>query len=142
MTLQQAQEIKKKCPIHNTFDLIGGKFTVLILRDMMLYGKTRFSELAESVEGINSKTLSLRLRELERDELVTRHVYAEVPVRVEYSLTEKAGHLRPILEQMGEFSSRFCATDIFRDRKPRSFKEALKMPLMREERRDSRPNSS
>ncbi|SRR6266568_5007277 len=93
-------------------------------------GRTRFSQLLESVEGINSKTLSLRLRELERDELVTRHAYAEVPVRVEYSLTEKAGHLRPILEQMGEFSTRYCASDIFRDRKPRSFKEALKIPLI------------
>lgn len=130
MTLQQPQQSKKKCPIHNTFDLIGGKFTLLILRDMMLYGRTRFSQLLESVEGINSKTLSLRLRELERDELVTRHAYAEVPVRVEYSLTEKAGHLRPILEQMGEFSTRYCASDIFRDRKPRSFKEALKIPLI------------
>ena len=122
----------KNCPIHNTFDLIGAKFTLLILRDIMLYGRTRFSQFLDSVEGINSKTLSLRLREMEHDDLITRHVYAEVPLRVEYTLTEKARHLRPILEQMGDFSTRFCASDVFRDGKPRTFKEALKLPLIRD----------
>ena len=117
----------KTCPIYNTFDLIGKKFTILILRDIMLYGKKRFSELLGSVENINSKTLSLRLRELERDGLIRRHVYPEMPLRVEYELTEKAMHLRPVLEQMGEFSARFCATDVFRDRKPRAFDQVLKM---------------
>lgn len=115
----------KVCPIYNTFDLVGKKFTILILRDMMLYGKTRFNELLESVEDINSKTLSLRLREMERDGLIKRHVYDEMPLRVEYELTEKAKQLRPILEQMGEFSARFCATDVFRDKKPRAFKQVL-----------------
>ncbi|MGI0020999.1 MAG: winged helix-turn-helix transcriptional regulator, partial [Nitrososphaera sp.] len=99
----------KNCPIHNTFDLIGKKFTILILRDMMLYNKTRFNELLDSVEGINSKTLSLRIREMERDGLIKRHVYAEMPLRVEYELMEKAKNLRPILEQMGEYSTRYCA---------------------------------
>lgn len=113
------------CPIYNTFDLIGRKFTILILRDMMLYGKTRFNELLDSVEDINSKTLSLRLREMERDGLIKRHVYPERPLRVKYELTEKAKHLRPVLEQMGEFSARFCATDVFRDKKPRTFKQVL-----------------
>lgn len=117
----------KVCPIYNTFDLIGKKFTILILRDMMLYGKTRFNELLDSVEDINSKTLSLRLREMERDGLIKRHVYPEMPLRVEYELTEKARHLRPILEQMGEFSARFCATDVFRDKRPRGFRQVLEM---------------
>jgi DNA-binding HxlR family transcriptional regulator len=119
----------KACPIHNTFDLIGKKFTILILRDIMLYGKKRFNELLESVEEINSKTLSLRLREMERDGLVTRKVYPEMPVRVEYELTEKAKNLRPILEQMGEFSTRYCATDVFRDKRPRAFKELFEVEL-------------
>lgn len=115
----------KYCPIHNTFDLIGKKFTILILRDMMLYGKKRFNELLESVEDINSKTLSLRIREMERDGLIKRHIYPEMPLRVEYELTEKARNLRPVLEQMGEFSTRYCASDVFRDKKPRAFNEAL-----------------
>jgi DNA-binding HxlR family transcriptional regulator len=118
---------QKVCPIYNTFDLIGRKFTILILRDMMLYDKTRFNELLDSVEDINSKTLSLRLREMERDGLIRRHVYPERPLRVEYELTEKASHLRSVLEQMGEFSARFCATDVFRDKKPRTFEQVLEM---------------
>lgn len=117
----------KFCPIHNTFDLIGRKFTVLILRDMMLYGKKRFNELLVSVEGINSKTLSLRIREMERDGLIKRRVYPDMPLRVEYELTEKAANLRPVLEQMGEFSARYCATDVFRDKKPRRFKQVVEM---------------
>lgn len=93
---------------------------------MMLYGKKHFSELRESVEDINSKTLTLRLREMEQDGLIVRRVYAEIPVRVEYELTEKAKNLRPILEQLGEYSTRYCASNIFKDKRPRRFKEALK----------------
>lgn len=117
----------KFCPIHNTFDLIGSKFTILILRDMMLYGKKRFNELLDSVEEINSKTLSQRIREMERDGLIKRNVYPGMPLRVEYQLTEKAKNLRPILEQMGEFSTRYCASDIFKDKKPRHFKDAIEV---------------
>ncbi|HZA70044.1 MAG TPA: helix-turn-helix domain-containing protein [Nitrososphaeraceae archaeon] len=115
----------KFCPIHNTFNLIGRKFTILILRDMMLYGKKRFNELRESVEDINSKTLTLRLREMELDGLIVRRVYPETPVRIEYELTEKAKNLRPILEQLGEYSTRFCASNIFKDKRPRRFKDVL-----------------
>lgn len=92
---------------------------------MILYHHTRFNELLDSIEEINSKTLSLRLREMEQDGLITRHVYPEMPLRVEYTLTEKGNNLKPILEQMGEFSTRYCATDVFKDKKPRSFKQAL-----------------
>lgn len=119
----------KFCPIHNTFDLIGKKFTILILRDMMLYDKKRFNELLDSVEGVNSKTLSLRLREMEHDGLVKRRVFADRPLRVEYELTEKAQKLRPVLEQMGEFSTQYCATDVFRDKKPRSFRQVFEAQL-------------
>ena len=115
----------KFCPIHNTFNLIGRKFTILILRDMMLYGKKRFNELRESVEDINSKTLTLRLREMELDGLIVRHVYPETPVRIEYELTQKAKNLRPILEQLGEYSTRYCASNIFKDKRPRRFKDVL-----------------
>jgi DNA-binding HxlR family transcriptional regulator len=94
---------------------------------MMLYGKTRFNELLDSVEEINSKTLSLRIKEMERDGLVKRRVYPDMPPRVEYELTEKARMLRPILEQMGEFSTRYCASDVFKDKKPRSFSQVLEM---------------
>jgi DNA-binding HxlR family transcriptional regulator len=119
----------KYCPIQNTFDLIGRKFTILILRDIMLYGKKHFNELLDSVEGINSKTLSLRIRELEWDGLIRRHIFHEMPLRVEYELTEKAMRLRPILEQMGEFSTRYCASDVFKDKKPRAFSDVLESQM-------------
>jgi DNA-binding HxlR family transcriptional regulator len=119
----------KYCAIHNTFDLIGRKFTILILRDMMLYGKKHFSELIDSVEGINSKTLSLRIREMESDGLIKRRIFQEMPLRVEYELTEKALKLRPILEEMGDFSTKYCAADVFRDKKPRAFREFLKSEM-------------
>lgn len=115
----------KKCPIYNTFDLIGKKFTVLILRNMMLYGHKRFNQLLDNVEEINSKSLSQRLREMEEDGLIVRKVFPEIPPRVEYSLTEKAKSLRPILEQMGEYSTKYCAMDVFKDKRPRSFKKVL-----------------
>ena len=119
----------RNCPIHNTFDLIGKKFTVLILRDMMLYGKKHFNELLASVEGINSKTLSLRIREMEGDGLIKRHIFNEMPLRIEYELTEKSLKLRPILEQMGEFSTRYCAADVFKDKKPRPFVSFLESQM-------------
>ncbi|MFY9300473.1 MAG: helix-turn-helix domain-containing protein [Candidatus Nitrosotenuis sp.] len=124
MTRQTTQNLKK-CPIHNTFDLVGKKFTILILRNMMLYGQTRFSQFLEDVEEINSKSLSQRLREMERDGLIERKVFAEIPPRVEYSLTEKGLMLRPILEQMGQYSTKYCAMDVFKDRHPREFKKVL-----------------
>lgn len=124
MTQQMTTNLKK-CPIYNTFDLVGKKFTILILRNMMLYGHKRFNQLLENVEEINSKSLSQRLRDMEEDGLIIRKVFPEIPPRVEYSLTEKAKALRPILEQMGEFSTKYCAMDIFKDKRPRSFRKVL-----------------
>jgi DNA-binding HxlR family transcriptional regulator len=92
---------------------------------MMLYGHKRFNQLLENVEEINSKSLSQRLREMEEDGLIVRKVFPEIPPRVEYSLTEKAKALRPILEQMGEYSTKYCAMDVFKDKRPRSFKKVL-----------------
>lgn len=92
----------------------------------MLYKQKRFNEFVGTIEEINSKTLSLRLHEMEEDGLITRKVFPEIPPRVEYSLTEKGRSLRPILEQMGEFSTKFCSSDVFKDGKPRSFKQIKK----------------
>lgn len=115
----------KRCPVYNTFRIIGKKFTLLIIRDMMYKNKTRFNEFLETVEEINPKTLSARLREMEKDGLIRRKIYHERPVRVEYVLTEKGKALRPILEQMSEFSFRYCPRDVFRDGKPRTMSEVM-----------------
>jgi DNA-binding HxlR family transcriptional regulator len=104
----------KCCPINNTLSIIGKKFTLLLLRNMMMLKQTRFNQFMDSIEQINPKTLSLRLKEMKKDGLITRKIYHETPVRVEYNLTEKAMALTPILEQMALFSMRYCTKDVFR----------------------------
>ncbi len=115
----------KCCPIDNTFSLIGKRFTIHILRDMMMFDKTRFNQFLDSIEDANPKTLSIRLKELEQTGLISRKVYDEVPVRIEYHLTEKGKQLRPILEQMAAFSLRYCCDVVFKDKKPRTLRQAM-----------------
>lgn len=115
----------KCCPIDNTFSLIGKRFTIHILRDMMMFDKTRFNQFLDSIEDANPKTLSIRLKELEQTGLISRKVYDEIPVRIEYHLTEKGKQLRPILEQMAAFSLRYCCDVIFKDKKPRTLRQAM-----------------
>jgi len=110
----------KRCPIDNTFRIMGKKFTVHIIRDMHLRGQTHFNEFLESVEEINSNTLATRLREMEKNGLVRRKIFHETPIRIEYSLTEKGMDLIPVLEQMAAFSMKH-APEIFVDGKTRSF---------------------
>jgi len=113
----------KACPIDNTFKIIGKKFTVHILRNMTKLGQTRFNEFLESVEGINQKTLSARLREMEKNGIIERRIYPGTPVKIEYSITNKGMALDPVLEAMAAFSMKYCAKDVFKDGKPRIIKE-------------------
>ena len=97
-------EVKTKkelpaCPVETTLTLIGDKWKVLILRDLML-GTKRFGELKKSVGNVSQKVLTVQLRAMEECGLVHREVYAEVPPRVEYSLTELGKSLKPILDSM------------------------------------------
>lgn len=87
------------CPVEITMDLIGDKWKVLIIRDL-LTGTKRFGELKKSLNGITQKVLTNNLRKMEASGLVNRKVYAEVPPRVEYSLTETGLSLKPILDSM------------------------------------------
>lgn len=87
------------CPVEITMGLIGEKWKVLIIRDL-LTGTKRFGELKKSVTGITQKVLTNNLRQMEASGLVKRKVYAEVPPRVEYSLTETGLSLKPILDSM------------------------------------------
>ena len=87
------------CPVETTLTLIGDKWKVLILRDLMP-GTKRFGELKKSVGNVSQKVLTAQLRAMEENELVHREVYAEVPPRVEYSLTELGKSLKPILDSM------------------------------------------
>lgn len=90
------------CPVATTVGLIGNKWKILILRDI-LTGPKRFGELRKSLNGVSQKVLTENLREMEADGLVTRTVFPEVPPRVEYGLSELGESLRPIIKQMEEW---------------------------------------
>lgn len=109
------QEALLGCPVARTAELIGNKWTPLILRDLAL-GERRFSQLERSLIGISPKTLSERLKKLEDAEIVTRCCFAEVPPRVEYALTDKGTALLPVIETMREFGTTWlgdeCAPDV------------------------------
>ena len=87
------------CPVETTLTLIGDKWKVLILRDL-LPGTKRFGELKKSIGSVSQKVLTAQLRDMEAKGLVHRQVYAEVPPRVEYSLTDLGKSLRPILDAL------------------------------------------
>lgn len=91
------------CPIAKTLDIIGTKWTFLIIRDLLIEGTMRFRDLQKSMAGISPKTLSLRLRELEAQGIIDRKVYPEVPPRVEYSLTKKGKDLEGIFIELKRF---------------------------------------
>ena len=87
------------CPVCRTADVICGKWTLLVIRDLS-EGRSRFCELERSLAGISPRTLSLRLRALEEEGILVRKTFAEVPPRVEYSLTQKGHALLPLIEDM------------------------------------------
>jgi len=94
------------CPVATTVGLIGNKWKLLIIRDL-LTGTKRFGELRKSVTGISQKVLTDNLRSLEQDGLVIRTIFAEVPPRVEYELSELGNTLRPIMDSMGVWGNRY-----------------------------------
>ena len=96
------------CPLETTLTLIGDKWKVLILRDLMP-GTKRFGELKKSVGNVSQKVLTAQLRTMEESGLVNRKVYAEVPPRVEYSLTELGKSLKPILDSMRAWGEAYKA---------------------------------
>jgi DNA-binding HxlR family transcriptional regulator len=98
------------CPVLKTADIISGKWTLLVLRDLS-DGINRFSALERSLKGISPKTLSERLKTLERAGIITRTSYPEVPPRVEYSLTEMGADLIPLVDHMREYGTKWLISD-------------------------------
>ena len=96
------------CPVETTLMLIGDKWKVLILRDL-LSGTKRFGELKKSVGNVSQKVLTAQLRDMENNGLISRKVYAEVPPKVEYTLTELGESLKPILDAMQNWGEGFKA---------------------------------
>lgn len=97
------------CPVEATLQLISNKWKVLILRDL-LEGTRRFGELKKSIGSVTQKVLTGNLREMEADGLLTRRVYAEVPPRVEYTLTGTGESLRPVLDAMSRWGEAYRQT--------------------------------
>ncbi|MVX66760.1 transcriptional regulator [Clostridium chromiireducens] len=94
------------CPVEMTLQLIGNRWKVLIMRDL-LEGTKRFGELKKSVGSITQKVLTQNLRDMEACGLLTRKVYAEVPPRVDYTLTETGYSLKPILDSMNAWGTSY-----------------------------------
>ena len=109
----------KCCPIDNSLKILGQKYALHIIRNLLLLKQTKFGQFLRSIEGINSKTLSIRLRELEDCDLIKRTIIPGRPVHIEYSLTDKGMALEPILSQLAIFSSRYEPKTIFKDGRPK-----------------------
>lgn len=102
----EKEKVFPACPVETTLSLIGDKWKVLILRDL-LPGTKRFGELKKSIGGVSQKVLTAQLRDMEENGLVSRKVYPEVPPRVEYSLTELGRSLKSILDAMQDWGNEY-----------------------------------
>jgi DNA-binding HxlR family transcriptional regulator len=97
---------RTSCPVEATLDAIGGRWKVLILHELF-NGTKRFGELHRGLHGITQKMLTQQLREMERDGLVHREIYMQVPPKVEYSLTDLGKTLQPVLDAMHRWGKRY-----------------------------------
>lgn len=104
----QEREFPDECPVVATAQVVSGKWTLLVLRDLAV-GPCRFTELQRSLVGISTRTLAIRLRELEEAGVVAREEYAEAPPRVEYCLTDRGRELVPIVDAMRSVGERWMA---------------------------------
>ena len=101
-------ELLPECPVATTVQLIGNKWKLLIIRNL-LQRPWRFNELQKSLDGVSQKVLTDSLRSMEADGIITRTVYAEVPPRVEYALSELGESMRPILNSMQVWGENYKA---------------------------------
>ncbi|MCM1499613.1 MAG: helix-turn-helix transcriptional regulator [Clostridium sp.] len=97
--MKTKEELLPECPVATTVQLIGNKWKLLIIRNLLVR-PWRFNELKNNLEGISQKVLTDNLRSMEQDGLITRTVYPEVPPRVEYALSELGESMKPIIESM------------------------------------------
>jgi len=97
---------QKHCPVARTLDVIGERWTILILRDLLLQGPRRFQDFQESLGGVAPNTLSARLKDMEARGLIGRRPYSDHPPRLEYHLTEKGRSLGPVLKALRDWGRR------------------------------------
>ncbi len=103
-------DVNFQCPIQFVVDLLGNKWSILVLRELFS-GDRRTNELLKALPGISTKTLMVRLRELETHGLVERRIYAEIPPRVEYSLTAKGREIQPVMTALHQVGSQWLEQD-------------------------------
>ena len=96
----------RHCPIARTLDIVGERWTILILRDLLVDGPRKFADFERSLAGISPNTLSSRLKRLEDHGIVARRFYEQHPPRAEYVLTDKGLELRPVLRALFEWGQR------------------------------------
>ena len=96
-----------ECPVATTVQLIGNKWKLLILRNLIYNNSQRFTDFIKTIPAISKKVLTDNLRSLEENGLIDREVFAEVPPRVEYSLTELGKTLKPILDAMVDWGTEY-----------------------------------
>jgi DNA-binding HxlR family transcriptional regulator len=102
MQVKEGSIDRANCPVERTLEVIGGRWKVLILRELF-QGVKRFNELQRAINGITQKMLTQQLREMESDGIVHREIYLQVPPKVEYSLTPLGESLKPIIYAMHEW---------------------------------------
>lgn len=100
------EKILSNCPVETTLNLISNRWKVLIIRDLLV-GTKRFGELKKSLGNISQKVLTAQLRSMEKTGLIDRKIYAEIPPRVEYSLTATGRSLKPILDAMSNWGEQY-----------------------------------
>lgn len=103
--------ILPNCPVETTLTLISDKWKILIIRDL-LDGTKRFGELKKSVSGISQKVLTSNLRNMEESGLLTRVVYAQIPPKVEYTLTDLGLSLKPVIDKMADWGLNYKKAQI------------------------------
>lgn len=102
MDRNKAPDCDVSCPVHKTAQILDGKWTTLIIRDL-LPGKRRYSELQKSLPGISPKVLAARLKFLEESGIITKTIYPVIPPKTEYQLTTLGQGLTNVIEAMGKF---------------------------------------
>lgn len=101
--------IRSVCPVSSVLDIIGDKWTLLVIRDLMFLGKRLYSELADSMEKIPTNILADRLKKLQAAAIIEKKPYQEKPVRYAYTLTKRGEALRPTLIEMAAWGNNFIA---------------------------------
>ncbi len=122
-TVYNSPELKS-CPIEVAFRIIGKKWTVLIIREM-LRGTTQFNRFVENIEGITPKVLTERLRELQKFGIVRRRIVSEYPIRIEYEMTDLGREFEPVLLAAASFSMKNMPKIVFKDGRARNPSDLL-----------------